>query len=144
MRFPTVALLVTMALSTAAIPAFAGDRAHHDGRGTPAQSADGGKKQKASFPMPAAEFRTRVNARLAKVDAHVEKRIVDKKLDAEKAKELRAKVAERKAKVIAATDKACADGTVTADEAKEVRQAGGGHHGGKGAHKGAKGQQPKK
>lgn len=135
MRSYTALLLCSMAMTTVALPALA-DGAHHGDRA----AADGGSA-KPSFPMPAAEFRARVNARLAERDARAEKRIADKKLDAAKAQKIRTHLAERKAKVTVVLDKVCADGTVTADEAKEVRAAGRGpkHR----AHRGAHGRRAK-
>ena len=120
MRFRTVAVLVALALSTAAIPALAKG---HTGHGTRADAADA-SKQKAQFPMSADAFRARVNERMAKMDAHVEKRIVDKKLDAAKANEVRQRVAQAKVKITTEVNRVCSDGVVTADEAREVRQAG--------------------
>jgi len=95
--------------------------------------ADG--KSKPSFPMPAAEFQQRVDARIAKQRAHVEEHIKAKNLDAAKAKEKREAFEARVAKIQAAAKSAEADGTVTADEAKAVREAGGGKHHGKHAKK---------
>lgn len=93
-------------------------------------SAHGKHGEKANFPMPAAEFQKRVDARAAKAKEHVEARAA--KLPEAEAKALRAKFAERQAKVAAEVKKAVADGTVTKDEAKAVRQAAG--HGGHRGH----------
>src|SRR5690349_4027447 len=93
-----------------------------------------GNKAKPSFPMPAAEFQQRIDARLAKQRAHMEEHIKKENLAADKAKEKRDAFDVRAAKVQAAAKQAEADGTVTADEAKTVREAGGGH----GHHKHAK------
>jgi hypothetical protein len=98
-------------------------------------SAFADKGNKPNFPMPAAEFQQRVDARLAKGRAHMEEHIKKANLDATKAKEKRDAFDARAAKVQAAAKLATADGTVTADEAKAVREAGGGH---KGGHKHAK------
>lgn len=105
---------VSLALATAlAAPAF----------------ADGNKDHpKAVFPMPAAEFQQKVDNHLARGQARMEKRIVEKKVDADKAKEMRERFDARAAKVRAAAAAAEQDGTVTADEAKAVREAGGGFH----------------
>jgi hypothetical protein len=105
---------VSLALATAvAAPAF----------------ADGNKDHpKAVFPMPAAEFQTKVDNHLSRGQARMEKRIADKKIDADKAKEMRERFDARAAKVRAAAAVAEQDGTVTADEAKAVREAGGFHH----------------
>lgn len=107
-----VTALVTLSLATAlAVPAFAD-----------------GNHEKASFPMPAAAFQQKVEARLAKRQARVEKIITEKNLAADRANQLRAKFNDRAAKVRAAAQAAEQDGTVTADEAKAVRAAGGGGH----------------
>jgi hypothetical protein len=81
---------------------------------------------KASFPMPAAEFKQHVQARQDKMKAAMEKRIAD--LPSDKQQAIRDKVAVKTAAVNAAVANAVADGTVTADEAKAVRAAGGGGH----------------
>ena len=109
--------IATFALSlalvaAAAVPAF----------------AHGEEKDAANFPMKADVFQQRVDAKLTRIQARVEKRIADKKLDATQAKEMRDRFAERAAKIRAAATAAEADGIVTADEAKSVRAAGGGHH----------------
>ena len=103
---------VSLALATAvAVPAFAD-----------------GNHAKAVFPMPAAEFQQKVDTRLSRGQARLEKRIADKKIDADKAKEMREHFDARAAAVRAAAAVAEQDGTVTKDEAKTVREAGGWHH----------------
>jgi hypothetical protein len=72
------------------------------------------------FPMPAAAFKERVEARRAKAREHVEKRAQG--LDANRAKELRQRFAEQCTRVDAEVNKATADGTVTRDEARDVRK----------------------
>ena len=109
--------IMTFALSLAlvtvsAVPAFADGRGHKD--------------DAASFPMKADAFHQKVESRLTHAQAHVEKRIADRKLDATQAKEARDRSAARAAKVRAAAVVAEQDGVVTADEAKAVRAAGGG------------------
>jgi hypothetical protein len=84
--------------------------------------------QKPSFPMPAAEFQQRVDARLAKGRARLEQRIKKNNLSDEQANQARARFDERATKIQTATAQATADGTVTAEEAKAVREAGGGRH----------------
>lgn len=107
---------LALSIATLALPALAhGDRA-------------------GAFPMKAADFHQQVEARLAKRKAHVEKRIVDQKLDAAKAKDVRDRFEARAQKVRAAAGEAEKDGVVTAEEARTVRAAGGhgrhrGHHG---------------
>ena len=115
----SIVMSSVLALATLfAVPAMAGDK------------ADG-----ASFPMPAATFKARVDARQAKAREHMEKRATT--LSADQAKDLRAKFEAGAAKINAEVTKATADGTVTKDEAdavrklaKEVRGHGGhrGHH----------------
>ena len=101
--------IVTFALSLALVAATAGTALAH------------GKDDAASFPMKADVFQQRVDAKLTKMQAHVEKRIIEKKLDATQASEMRTRSAERAAKVRAAATAAEQDGVVTADEAKAVR-----------------------
>src|SRR5882757_8618328 len=104
-------LALSLALTAAvAAPAFAGEHA------------------KEVFPMAGDVFQQKVEARLERGKAHVEKRIVDAKVDATKAQEMRSRFEERAAKVRAATAQAVQDGVVTEDEAKAVRAAGGGGH----------------
>lgn len=132
MRSMFIGTVLAIATLFAAAPAMAGEK-------------DG--KEKVSFPMPAAAFKAKIDAKQAKAREHMEKRAAT--LNAEQAKELRAKFDAGTAKVNAEVAKVTADGTVTKDEAKEVRkvahEARGGHHG-KHARKGKgkKGEQPKK
>jgi len=115
----------------------------------PAMAGENGGREKMSFPMPAATFKAKIDARQAKAREHMEKRAVT--LNAEQAKALRAKFDANVAKVNAEVAKASADGTVTKEEAKDVRKVaregreGRGGHGGHGKHgkRGDKGQ-PKK
>lgn len=120
-------MTAALVLSTvfAAAPAMAHGKSHDD---------------KASFPMPAAAYKAKVDARQAKARARVEKRAA--KLDAQAAKELRAKFDAGVAKVNAEVSKATADGTVTKDEAAAVRQVMKEVRGPRGEH--AKRDQPKK
>jgi hypothetical protein len=104
--------LVTLA---AAAPAFADSEG---GAGRP------------NFPIPAAQFKQHVDARLAKARTHMEERA--SKLPADQAKELRAKFEANVAAMNAEVAKAVADGTVTKEEAKAVRAAG--PHSGRGGH----------
>lgn len=115
----TVAALATLV----AVPAFA----------APAQGDAPAKTQRAEgdkggrhFPMPAAEFKAKVDKRMAKARAHMEERAA--KLPANEAKELRAKFDATAQNVNAEVAKAVADGTVTKEEAKAVRAANP-HHG---------------
>jgi len=121
MRFRTVALALSLSSILVAIPAFAGD-----------------KDKDASFPMPAAAFKQKVEHRQAKAREHMEKRAAQ--LPAEEAKGLRAKFDAGLAKINAEVARVAADGTVTKDEAQAVRKVvhevhpHHGHHG-KGGHK---------
>jgi hypothetical protein len=127
-----------LALGTlVAVPAFA----------APAQGDAPAKSQRAEgdkggkhFPMPAAEFKAKVDKRQAKARARMEEEAA--KLPADQAKELRARFDATLQKVNAEVAKAIADGTVTKDEAKAVRAVSP-HHGkharhGKGGAKRAK------
>ncbi len=112
-------LIAAFALATtalAAAPAFAGE-------------PDPGQ-----FPMAAAQFKQKAEARQQKHAERFEAAVAEKKIPAEKVAEMRAKMAERQAKMKAEIDRVCADGTVTLDEAKQVRQIAKSlhpHHGGK-------------
>lgn len=102
MRSKIIGTVLALATVLVAVPAMAGEH------------------EKAHFPMPAAAFKQRVDARQAKARDHMEKRAA--KLPAEQAKELRAKFEAGTAKINAEVNKATADGTVTKDEAKAVRE----------------------
>jgi hypothetical protein len=122
MRSTIVGTVLALATVFAAAPAMAGEHA------------------KANYPMPAATFKQKVDAREAKAREHMEKRAA--KLTPEQAKELRARFDAGEAKINDEVNKAIADGTVTKEEAeavhrvaKEVRP----HHG-----KHAKRDEPKK
>lgn len=130
--------VVAVALaSLVAVPAFASPS---DGAPAKTHRADGDKAKK-SFPMPAAEFKAKVDQRQAKARARMEEKA--KSLNAEQAKELRDRFNATAAKVNAEVQKAIADGTVTKEEAKAVRQASG--HGKHARHgKGGKGKHGKK
>ena len=126
MRFKIIGTVLALAPVFAAAPALAGEK--HD---------------KASFPMPAAAFKQKVDARQAKARERMEKRAST--LSAEQAKELRAKFDAGLAKINAEVAKAVADGTVTKEEATAVRQVakegrghGHGHGHGKHAKRGGK------
>ena len=113
-----------LALSTlVAVPAFA---APVQGAPAKAQRADDGKGGK-HFPMPAAEFKSKIDARMAKARKHMEEKAAS--LPADQAKELRAKFEASVAAVNAEVAKAIADGTVTKEEAQAVRAVSphGGH-----------------
>ena len=75
------------------------------------------------FPIPAAEFKAHVDARLAKARARMDAHIAKDRVSADKANEIRARFDAGAAKVQAEVTKATADGVVTKDEAKAVREA---------------------
>ena len=102
MRSKIVAAAVLALASLVAVPAFA--------------KGDGNAK----FPMAAAEFKAKVDARTAKAKERMEQRAA--KLPADQAKELRAKFDAGTAQIDAEVAKATADGTVTKDEAQKVRE----------------------
>ena len=127
MRSTIVATVLALA-TLVAVPAFAAPGQDSRSQGNvPAktQRAEGEKGNK-HFPMPAAEFKAKVDARQAKARQHMEERA--SKLPAGEAKELRAKFDETVKKVNVEVAKAVADGTVTKEEAKAVRAANP-HHG---------------
>jgi hypothetical protein len=136
MRSTIVATVLALA-TLVAVPAFA----------APAQGTAPAKTQRAEgdkgakhFPMPAAEFQAKVNARQTKGRARMEEKAAQ--LPADQAKELRAKFDATVAKVNAEVAKAVADGTVTKEEAQAVRAAS--PHHGKHARHGKKGNGAKK
>lgn len=135
MRNAIVATVLALATLVAA-PAFAAP----GGGNAPAktQRAEGEKSGK-HFPMPAAEFKAKVDKRQAKARQHMEERA--SQLPANEAKELRAKFEETLKKVNVEVAKAVADGTVTKEEAQAVRAVSP-HH--KHAHHGKKGGGAKK
>jgi hypothetical protein len=101
-------------------------------------SAEDGKTHKnhPTFPITAADFQARHDARVVKMRAKLEARITEKKVDAEKAKMMRERFETRTSAVQIAINKAKADGTVSKEEAKEVRQvAHPGRHGKRHGHK---------
>ncbi len=90
----------------------------------------------ATFPMTAAEFKTRVDTRTTKARAEMETHAAT--LPADKARELRAEFDRGVARVNQEVARVGADGKVTKEEAKEVRKVAreahigrGGHHGGR-------------
>ena len=113
MQIKIIGTVLALATVFAAAPAMAGE-----------------KHEKANFPMPAAAFKQKVDARQAKARERMEKHAAT--LSAEQAKELRAKFDAGLAKVNAEVAKAIADGTVTKDEASAVRQVAKEVHGGHG------------
>ena len=122
MRSTIVAAILAIS-SLVAVPAFAAPAQGNVPAKT--QRAEGEKGQK-HFPMPAAEFQAKVNARQTKARAHMEQKAAQ--LPADQAKELRERFDARIAKVNAEVAKAVADGTVTKEEAQAVRAASP-HHG---------------
>lgn len=129
MRSKIVAALVLAVASLVAVPAFAK-----------------GGKGKASFPMAAAEFKAKVDAKTVKAKERMEDKA--KQLPADQAKELRAKFDAGTVQINAEVAKATADGTVTADEAKKVREVAKAAHPhakhGKHAKKGKRGKRGEK
>lgn len=124
MRTQIIGAVLALATVFAAAPAMAGEKQH----------------DKMSFPMPAAEYKAKVEAREAKAREHMEKRAA--KLNADEAKALRAKFDAGEAQINAEVGKAVADGTVTKEEAQAVRKVVKdvrGHHG-KHARRGEKAQ----
>jgi len=131
MRSLIAAVVVTFA-SLVAAPAFAAPPQGNAPAKT--QRAEGDKAGK-HFPMPAAEFKSHVDKRMAKARARMEERVA--KMSPAEAKEARAKFDAVAANVNAEVAKAVSDGTVTQEEAKAVRAAN--PHHGKHARHGKKG-----
>ena len=98
------------------------------------ERGDKGEWEK-KFPMPAAQFQQKANERAQKAREHMEKRLSETQVPADKAGEIRAKFAAHQAKVQAKVTEVVADGTVTLDEAKAVRSVA---HEGRPQHKGGK------
>ena len=122
MRFSILATVLALG-TLVAVPAFAA--AAQTEAPAKTQRAEG-EKGKKHFPMPAAEFKAKVDSRQAKARKHMEEKAAG--LPADQAKELRARFEATTQKVNAEVAKAVADGTVTKDEAKAVRAANP-HHG---------------
>lgn len=104
MRSKIMAAVVLAVASLVAVPAFAKGKVDHT----------------KNFPMAAAAFKAKVDARTAKAKQRMEEKA--KQLPADQAKELRAKFDAGVAQIDAEVAKATADGTVTLDEAKKVRE----------------------
>jgi hypothetical protein len=136
MRSTIVATVLALA-TLVSVPAFAAPAQGN----APAKSQRAEGEGKKHFPMPAAEFKAKVDARQAKRRQRMEEEAA--KLPADQAKELRAKFEATIQKVNAEVAKAVADGTVTKDEAKAVRAANPHAHHGKHARNGKK-HAPKK
>jgi hypothetical protein len=83
------------------------------------------KREKADrdqgFPMKAADFKQRVETRIAKVRERVSKMLDKRNVGAEERKAMMARLDQSAAKIRAAADRVGKDGTVTVEEAKEVR-----------------------
>ena len=72
------------------------------------------------FPMPAAEFKAKVDGRITKMRARIESKMKEKGVAADKQKTALANFDAGASKVRAAADTAGKDGTVTKEEAKSV------------------------
>ena len=140
MRSTIVATILAIS-SLVAVPAFAAPAQGNVPAKT--QRADGQGDKGKHFPMPAAEFQAKVNARQTKARARMEEKAGQ--LPADQAKALRERFEANIAKVNAEVAKAVADGTVTNEEAQAVRAASP-HHGKHARHgkKGDKGNGEKK
>ncbi len=117
MRSMFAAALVTLSVVPAA--AFADSSPANTGDGTSTHVRHD-KKEKASFPMPAATFKSHVEKRIAKMRERVNGHIDKKNVPADKRKVILSKLDANAVKVIAEVDKLGADGTITQDEAKQV------------------------
>lgn len=117
MRFTILATVLALG-TLVAVPAFAAPAQGNAPAKTHRAEGDKGAKR---FPMPAADFKAKVEQRQGKARARMEQRAAT--LPADQAKELRASFDATVQKVNAEVAKAIADGTVTKDEAKAVRDA---------------------
>lgn len=106
-------LCLALALATVAAPAMAADKAPRQGT----------QQAAPSFPMPAAEFRDRIEKRLGKERARVETHITKKNLSPTDAEKARAVLNEKVARIDGLVAKVTSDGTVTKAEAREVHLA---------------------
>ena len=106
---------------TALVPlyAFADDSAAQARSEARVEKKEKGDKAK-HFPMPAAEFKAKVDGRITKMRARIEAKMKEKGVAAEKQKTALATFDAGSAKVRAAADAAGKDGTVTKEEAKGV------------------------
>ena len=113
--------LVSLGIS-ALVPvyAFAGDSASPTGVEARVEKKANGDKAK-QFPMPAAEFKAKVDGRINKMRARIEAKMKEKGVAADKQKTTLAAFDAGATKVRAAADSAGKDGTVTKEEAKSVR-----------------------
>jgi hypothetical protein len=132
MRFAksVVAALVVSLATLVAVPALA-----ETGAKRPTPTAEEGGKHGKKFPMAGAEFKAKVDQRVAKARQHMESRVTN--LPADKQKEVRDKFNAGVATLNAEVQKAVADNVVTKEEAQKVREVAkqlrGGHgHGGHG------------
>ena len=138
MRFLTtfaaaLALSLTLASSASADGARPqGARQAHAAAEGRAARKDGDHAKK--FPMPGAEFKTKIDGRMAKARQRLETRIAS--LPADKQREARDRFNAAVATVNAEVTRAVADNVVTKEEAQKVREAaralrpaGGGHRG---------------
>ncbi len=106
---------------TALVPlyAFADDSAAQARSEARVEKKEKGDKAK-HFPMPAAEFKQKVEERITKRRARIEAKMKEKNVAADKQKTALAAFDAGAVKVRAAADAAGKDGTVTKDEAKGV------------------------
>lgn len=91
----------------------------HHGPGHHGHGGPGGELESMTFPMPAADFRQKVDARRQQMKARFEEHAKD--MPAEKVAEIRANVAQTESKVDAKLTEITADGTVTKEEADALR-----------------------
>ncbi|RYZ36905.1 MAG: hypothetical protein EOO72_10925 [Myxococcaceae bacterium] len=111
-RIVTSAALALSLLASSAVALAGGGKAEHK-RGDRAAF-------EAQFPMAGATFQQKATERGQKAQQHLEKKLSEKQVPADKAGEIRAKFAATQAKVQAKVTEVAADGTVTLDEAKAV------------------------
>ncbi len=117
----TTFAVALLALSVVPATAFADGSAPRTGAET-SRGVRQDKREKESFPMPAADFKTKVENRIVKAREHLTTSLGKHDVPAPKQKEILAKFDAGAVKVRAELEKVCADGTVTKEEAHAVRE----------------------
>jgi tellurite resistance protein len=116
--FRPLAVALTVAFVAAPLTAFAGTT----GAAPAGTKTEAREKHKAHFPMPGATFEQKVDKRIEKARARLEKHMGKANVPDAKRAEARKRFDEGATQLRAAAKRAAADGTVTAEEAKEVRK----------------------
>ncbi|MFO0678455.1 MAG: hypothetical protein U0169_18100 [Polyangiaceae bacterium] len=114
----SIALTLAVASVLVVTPAFA-DSGRHEGAGAAGRVAH---EHERSFPMKGAEFKAKVDRRIARARARLDEGLVRHKVDEAKAKEIRSRFDAGVAKLQEEVKKVTADDVVTKEEAKGVRE----------------------